>query len=87
MSELDVWLGQVTTTLDLAPEVVAEVTGPVLDMVRDIAHDVVRPGAPMTAFLIGLAAGAGDGDAAAVRERLAQVSALVDAWRAEHPAD
>jgi len=31
----------------------------VLDLARDVAHGVVRPAAPLTAFLLGLAVGRG----------------------------
>jgi hypothetical protein len=31
----------------------------VLDLARDVAHQVERPAAPLTAFLLGLAVGAG----------------------------
>ena len=31
----------------------------VLDLARDVAHGVVRPAAPLTAFLLGLAVGGG----------------------------
>ncbi len=32
----------------------------VLDLARDVAHDVARPAAPLTTFLVGLAAGRAD---------------------------
>ena len=31
----------------------------VLDLARDVAHQVLRPGAPVTAYLLGLAVGRG----------------------------
>ena len=37
----------------------AEVSVPtVLDLARDVAHQVLRPGAPVTAYLLGVAVGA-----------------------------
>jgi hypothetical protein len=37
----------------------AEVRDAVLDLARDVAHNVTRPGAPLTAFLLGVAVGRG----------------------------
>jgi len=34
----------------------------VLDLARDVAHGVARPAAPVTAYIAGLAAAAGDAD-------------------------
>jgi len=78
------WAAAVTAELGVSPEVLAQVTGPVLDMVRDVAHQVNRPSAPLTAFLVGLASGAaaagGSDPAAEVRSRLDQVARLIEAW-------
>ena len=38
-----------------------------LDVARDAAHGIARPAAPLTTFLVGLAAGQGGGGADAVR--------------------
>jgi hypothetical protein len=48
-----------------------------LDVARDAAHGVARPAAPLTTFLIGLAAGRRGGSAEAVRDaaRTAQLLA------------
>jgi uncharacterized protein DUF6457 len=40
----------------------------VLDVARDAAHGIARPAAPLTTFLVGLAAGLRGGSAEAVRE-------------------
>ena len=52
----------------------------VLDMARDVAHGVARPAAPLTAYLMGLAVGAGadPADAAARITRLATARAEAD---------
>lgn len=42
-------------------------TALVLDVARDAAHGVARPAAPVTTFLVGLAAGRQGGDPDAVR--------------------
>jgi hypothetical protein len=53
-----------------------------LDMTKDVAHNVARPAAPLTAFLVGYAARAGGG-AAAVKEAAARMSALAARWERE----
>lgn len=92
-NDLQEWLDIVAPRLGVSSEVVDAVSSAVLDRVRDVAHDVVRPGAPLTAFLVGLAAGqavpaGADGVAAdpqevaaAVVKRLAVVDELVNHWR------
>lgn len=52
---LDAWLHTVARELGLPPSVV--VPGPLLDVARDVAHGVIRPGAPTTTYLIGIAVG------------------------------
>lgn len=85
---LDAWLVQVAHELGVEPDVALATCGPVLDMVRDVAHGVARPAGPTTAFLVGLAAGRAGGDgqdqADRVRELLAVVHAQVAA-RADGP--
>ncbi|WP_206188167.1 DUF6457 domain-containing protein [Sanguibacter sp. HDW7] len=87
MSDLDRWLEQAGPALDIEQDVLDRVTGPILDMVRDVAHHAVRPGAPLTAFLVGLAAGrvlddGSDVDAieSEVLARLEVVDGLVSEW-------
>ena len=83
MSELETWLDEAGAALGVDPVVMARCTDPLLDLVRDVAHGVSRPGAPLTAFLVGLAAGAAGGEPTEqVLDRVAQVSALVEARRA-----
>jgi hypothetical protein len=45
----------------------------ILDLAREVAHHVVRPGAPVTAFLLGVAVGRG----ADLEETQARLVALV----------
>jgi hypothetical protein len=58
VSELAAELGLDATELDQAL---------LLDVARDAAHHVARPAAPITTFLVGLAAGLRGGSAEAVR--------------------
>lgn len=79
------WEQTLTGALGIPAEVLEQLTGPILDMVRDVAHGVSRPSAPLTAFLVGLASGsasaaAGTLPAAEVMTRVEHVGRLVEAW-------
>jgi Domain of unknown function (DUF6457) len=76
MNELDSWLSELGTALGVDPEAVDVEL--LLDVARDAAHHVARPAAPLTTFLVGLAAGANGGDANAMKKaaELAQRMAL-----------
>ncbi|SNY58497.1 DUF6457 domain-containing protein [Paractinoplanes atraurantiacus] len=77
MSDLDAWIKVVGAELGIDP---AEVpTGAVLGLAKDVAHNVVRPGAPVSAYLIGLAVGRGADPAEAVEK----VRALALGWSGE----
>ncbi|GGM00541.1 MULTISPECIES: DUF6457 domain-containing protein [Micromonospora] len=81
MTVLDDWVTAACAELGLDP---AQVPVPaVLDLARDVAHQVVRPGAPVTAYLLGLAVGRG-ADPGATADRL---SALAGAWPVELGGD
>jgi uncharacterized protein DUF6457 len=69
MSILDDWTDAVREALDLGQVD----TKLVLDLARDVAHGVMRPAAPLSAYLMGLAVGRGTepGQAAAVISELA----------------
>lgn len=91
MNELDAWIDALTT--DLGPAATFggedERFDPkmLLDLTRVVAHDVVRPAAPLTLFVLGLYAGrtsAGPEELAAV---VRQVEALVAARAEGRPAD
>ena len=66
MNELDSWTNELCAALELDPGAV-DVTL-LLDVARDAAHSVARPAAPLTTFLVGLAAGANGGGAEAIRQ-------------------
>jgi len=77
MTTLDEWISTVCAELGLDP---AEAnTGLVLSLARDVAHSVLRPGAPVTAYLLGLAVGRG----ADPKEAATRLTALAQA----QPAD
>jgi len=74
VNRLDAWLVAAGREAGIDP---AEIpTSLVLDLARDVAHGVVRPGAPVTAYLLGLAVGRG-AEPSVVAERL---SALAMSW-------
>ena len=68
------WISRLAGELGIDPTTVP--TQLVLDLARDSAHGIARPAAPVTTFLIGLAAGQRGGDpneiaaAAATAQRL-----------------
>ncbi|WP_084265761.1 DUF6457 domain-containing protein [Actinomadura macra] len=53
----------------------------VLDLARDVAHGVARPGAPLTAYLLGLAVGRG----VPARDAAARLTELAEGWEAAAP--
>lgn len=77
MNTLDNWVAAACDELGLTPADVG--TKVVLDLARDVAHNVVRPGAPVTAYLMGVAVGRG-ADPADVAARL---SSLALDWPAD----
>lgn len=72
------FLQGVAKRLDLEPAIVSETMPYLLGMTKHVAHDAIRPAAPLSAFLVGLAVGsAGDLSQDAVRERIATVEQVV----------
>jgi Domain of unknown function (DUF6457) len=53
----------------------------ILDLARDVAHQVERPAAPVTSFVLGLAVGAG----ISLEEAAERLRALAAAWPAQTP--
>lgn len=85
MQTMFAWLTRACEELGIDPQILDTTAGPLLDVVRDVARGPSRPAAPLTAFLIGLAAaGANDTDvdaiSAAVLTRSQAIQALVAAY-------
>lgn len=71
------WLTQVCEILELPVDIQRESIKGVLEVTSAVAHNKSRPAAPVTAFLVGLAAGAaaqeeGDGDLDQLRFAISQ---------------
>jgi hypothetical protein len=77
-SDLEDWVSDAGVALGLDPSAVDLTL--LLDLARDVAHGVARPAAPVTAFLVGLAAGGNGGDAAAVRAAAEAVRRRLAEW-------
>lgn len=56
---LQAWLDELSRELGLEFTVDEESMHIVLDLARDAAHEVLRPAAPLTTFLVGVAVGRG----------------------------
>ena len=76
MTTLDDWTSAACAELGLDPAQAD--TRLILDLARTAAHQVDRPAAPLTAFLLGLAVGAGQPAVQAA----ASLTALADGWAA-----
>ena len=90
MAVMDHWLDGVCAELGVERSVLDANAPSLLRLIKDVAHGPSRPGAPMTAFLVGLASGSVSADpttqADAVAERVAAVTRLLERWDAPAPA-
>lgn len=75
MDALQPWVDQVMAELGIETTVPLEA---ILDVARVAAHNVARPAAPVTTFLLGVAAAAGI-DPVEAAERIERVA---DGWEA-----
>ena len=71
------WIDEVCDALDIEVEVDESL---VLDVARDAAHNVERPAAPITTYLLGYAAGLREADPEAVERLAAAVTDLAAKW-------
>lgn len=89
MAAMDRWLDAVCAELGVDRAVMDANSTGLLELISGVAHGPSRPGAPLTAFLVGLAsATAGDSaaQAKAVGERITTVSGLVASWGSDDEA-
>lgn len=88
MAAMDRWLNDVCHELGVDRAVLDANTWSLLRLIKDVAHGPSRPGAPMTAFLVGLASGSArgaEGQSEAVAERVAAVDRLLARWSESAP--
>ena len=76
------WIDELCDVLDVEAEIDEAL---VLDLARIVAHQVERPAAPVTAFVLGLAAGGRDADPEEIEKLAARAQALAEGW--DRPAD
>jgi hypothetical protein len=81
---LDDWVAALAAELGVPADAVDMRT--LLDVARDAAHQVDRPAAPLTTFLVGYAAGLAGGGADAVSGAAAAAQRLAAGWTPT-PAD
>ncbi|MFD6027770.1 DUF6457 domain-containing protein [Streptomyces griseoluteus] len=80
MNRMHEWIAAARTELGIDLDVdIAEL----LDMTKVVAHEVARPAAPITSFLVGYAAALRTGGAGAVSEANRRVSGPAEQWAAE----
>ncbi|MCU1447309.1 DUF6457 domain-containing protein [Cryobacterium sp.] len=77
---LDEWLAALAERLGIDAELVP--TGLLLDVARDVAHNVARPAAPLSLFLVGLAAARSGGSAEDIVAASAAATDLALSWPA-----
>jgi hypothetical protein len=77
VTTLESWTAAICTEFGIDPAAVD--MRRILDLARDVAHQVDRPAAPVTAFLLGLAIGAG----IPADDAMGRVLTLAGNWEAE----
>jgi Domain of unknown function (DUF6457) len=89
MSTMSDWIAAVCADLELDLADQAAATTAVLDLTADVAHCVARPAAPVTAFLVGLAAGRATAAGATPDEEVAELcrrmSERAKGWESARP--
>lgn len=76
------WIDELSDVLDVDTEIDE---GLVLDLARTAAKNVQRTAAPVTAYLLGFAAGAQEADSVTIEALAAKAQTLAEAW--DRPAD
>ena len=76
------WIDELADVLDLETEVDE---GLILDLARVAAQNVQKTAAPITSYLLGFAAGAGDANPEQIERLAAKAQRLAESW--DRPAD
>ncbi len=77
MNTLEEWTAAVCKELGIDATIDRNL---VLDLARDVAHGIARPAAPLTTYLVGLAAGRSADVETAARDAVLRVTALAQTW-------
>lgn len=78
MTDLTQWATLVAEELELDAQAATDpAIKELLDLTREVAHNVTRPAGPITTFLIGLAVGQVGGDNDMVKALVEKINALV----------
>jgi hypothetical protein len=81
---LQEWVNLVCRELNITDAVSpAAMQSRVLDLSRDVAHEVARPAAPLTAYLLGLAAGRSSDPEATADDLAQRLCLLARRWGGE----
>lgn len=76
------WIDECCDVLDIDTEVDEAL---ILDLAKVVAHNVERRAAPVTAYLLGYAAGSQDADTEGIERLAARAQKLTEGW--DRPAD
>ena len=76
------WIDELCDVLDIDAEVDEAL---VLDLARDAAHNVERPAAPITTYLLGYAAALHEADPDLIEKLAAAATALAERWDGKDP--
>lgn len=71
------WIDELSDVLDVDTEVDEAL---ILDLARVAAHSVARPAAPITAYLLGLAAGSSGADTEEIEALAGKAQRLAESW-------
>lgn len=74
MDGLEQWWAQAAAALGVDPRLETQA---LLDLAREVAHGVMRPAAPLSTYLLGLAVGSG----ADPEQAAARLLELADGWQ------
>lgn len=78
------WIDELCDALDIDVEVDEAL---VLDLARDAAHNVERPAAPITTYLLGYAAGLLEANPEQVERLAAAATELAEKWEGGKPVE
>lgn len=81
LPELHRWLLETGDELGVDPDAVDVEL--LLDLARDVAHGVIRPAVPLTAYLLGYAVARSGGDHESLARLAAGITERANAWHGE----